>query len=171
MYTELQTLRIDQQIGFLAFTGGHPPRGYVRNRHLLRLNALLDFILLNSLKRGIPMPKKSKSFEGFWFASAQLQAAQKADFEKWVDVNRVDGFSLIAEHCHQGYKFSVRWDGDNVCYIASMTCHDKQSPNFQGVMTSRAADAGDAMLMNVYKHSEVEDGEIWPRETDRDTWG
>jgi len=135
------------------------------------INRLFDnmeyFLMPNKYQNGNSL----KTMPEYSFATVRLDVKQKAHFEGWLADNSPAFEELIASLVLTGHKTSFSWDESNDCFIASMTCNDKKSTNFQKVMTSRAQDWFEALMMTVYKIMVVCENEAWPTDRSTNNWG
>ena len=79
--------------------------------------------------------------------------------------------SVLAAFMTEGYKFSTRWDNQNRCYIASMTCDAPKHPNDKKCLVSRSNDWLEAIGLNVYKTIDLCKGGVWPERVKETNWG
>lgn len=117
--------------------------------------------------------RNSQEWGKFEFVAVNLTEEEKKQFrlaykDKPNDLlNPLDGF------LKNGYKISLSYDQQNNCVLASMTGKDPASPNYNYVMTSRAADAWESLALALFKHYQVCDDEDWGGDTREDgrSWG
>lgn len=139
-----------------------------------------DVFYINRLFQQIEdflMPASSKSNGAKWssdrykFASVRLNDAQKAHFEGWLADNAPTFEDTVTSFVLAGHKISFSRDNQNDCYIASLTCNNERSNNFEKVMTSRASTWFDALMMCCYKSIVVCENGSWPIEKNENNWG
>jgi len=123
------------------------------------------------MPRNYQQPSTKNGTFDYEFASLRLNEGQKNHFKEWFSENAQAFEDLIASITLEGNKNSFSWDENNDCYIASLTCNNSKSPNHKCVMTSRAEDWFEALMMNVYKYIVVCDNGAWPRDKGRNNWG
>ena len=137
--------------------------------HLLnRLFENMEYFLMPTKHQN---NKNTNGYREFEFANLRLSEPQKAHFKGWFSENAPSFEELIASYTLVGYKHSFSWDEKNDCFIASMTCNNQKSPNANCVLTSRSEDWFEALMMNVYKTAVICEDEVWPRQSNKDTWG
>lgn len=87
------------------------------------------------------------------FIDLRLNAADKDAFRAWMENTFEDLLFKQADVVSSGWKMSLSWDMQNVCFISSATCRDETSVNFGVTVTSRSEDAFEATCLTVYKLS------------------
>jgi hypothetical protein len=104
------------------------------------------------------------------FVNFKLGKEDKIAFEQYMsqkaDVLLEDLVVFISE----GHKLSQSWDDKNKCFIASATCKDEGSINYDYCLTSRHPEWYPAVMMNVYKHKEMAAGSSWSDLTEEADW-
>ena len=114
---------------------------------------------------------KNNGDNPFEFASLRLDDSKKAHFSGWFAENGSAFEDIIASLVLTGNKMSFSWDEKSSCYIASMTCFNSKSANFQTVMTSRSEDWFEALMMNCYKAIVLCENGSWPKNSKDNNWG
>lgn len=110
-------------------------------------------------------------FGDFKFASITLTDADKAKFTEWYEKSERDVFVLLAELLVEDWKASVTWDGDNDCFIASLTCRAANNVNENVVVTSRSDDSIEAVMLSIYKIRVLYSNKALPTERAKNNWG
>lgn len=110
-------------------------------------------------------------FKGF--IRCDLDDDQKARIKKQTpDVDKL--FDSVEALVDAGYKFGFSRDNYNNCYQCSLTCNNKESPNYLWCLTGRGPNLGSALMVLLFKHFEVL-LEAWPVGEDMgktfDVWG
>lgn len=115
--------------------------------------------------------RKTSSWQDIVFVNIPLNVQDKEHFRLWYEKNGASFTGELANLCGSGYKQSCRLDEDNDCFIASITCLNPSSPNFNKCLTARSSDFWEAWALIVYKHLEMVDDEVWPDSGSRNNWG
>lgn len=96
--------------------------------------------------------KKSPSgppFQGY--LNHNLSAMDKENLSA-MDLHSEFPESAIFDLAHEGYKFSIRRDDKNNCFMASLLDADEASPNAGWCLVGRGANAVDAWHALAYRH-------------------
>jgi len=123
------------------------------------------------------MPAKAKSAgankNGFTttFVNFKLGKEDKAAFEKYMSNPADKLLEDLVVFVSEGHKLSQSWDDKNKCFIASATCKDEGSINYDYCLTSRHSEWYPAVMMNVFKHNELAAGEPWQQLSEEQDWG
>ncbi len=107
----------------------------------------------------------------FQFAEIRLTKDDKASFERWATENLADAPDLLDALVNSGIKVGYSWSDYNDCYSFSLTDLDEKSQNAHVVMTSRADNFQEAMMIALYKHYVLCDGGLWPVKSQESDWG
>lgn len=117
--------------------------------------------------------KNSKDWQTFEFVEIRLSEQDKSNFKS---IYEKEPNTLLGEAdllCKNGYKLSVAYDTQNSCVIASLTCREPKDPNFNYVLSARAADYWEATALVLFKHVHLSDNGDWGGDTKSDArvWG
>lgn len=117
--------------------------------------------------------RDSSDWTKFEFVSVNLTEDEKKKFKSVYSESPQEFFNQLDGLLKNGYKVSLSYDKQNNCVLASMTGKDPLSPNFNYVLTSRAADAWESLALSLFKHFHVCDDEDWGGDTREDgrSWG
>lgn len=107
---------------------------------------------------------------GVDFINRPLLEAEKDHFKEWFSKLDNDFDEVVGAFILEGFKLSLTWDDNNQCVIASMTCKDEQSPNYNKVLTSRGNQPLETLCMCFYKHVVIFHSGKWEQNTQRN-WG
>lgn len=108
---------------------------------------------------------------GISFVVCDLRSDDKPDFEAWCDEYGDDWASLVETTTREAYRLTIKFDFNNSCFMASMTQQDQKHPNANKLLSARAGDPQEAILMVLYKHFRKLAGETWPIEAQNRFWG
>lgn len=123
------------------------------------------------------MPRKGQnaqnqlSWQQMEFVNFKLRQDESVEFNTWTAKLGEHGLDEIAGMMAEGYKLSIKWDSENVCFIASWTSSADMAVNTNMCMTSRSNDWYEAALMGVYKHKFIFGKTGWPRQGKDNNWG
>lgn len=123
------------------------------------------------------MPAKAKpagvNNNGFStkFVNFKLGKEDKAEFEAYMQKPADDLLEELVVFVAAGHKISQSWDDKNKCFIASATCRDESSINYDYCLTSRHHEWYPAVMMNVFKHNVMAKGTPWSDLTEEADWG
>lgn len=149
-------LRYMRDIAPVSNHMGYPSHWFVK-RVQRTLDNIQEFI----------MPKKAKSgsngngFPMTEFVHYKLNAQEKKDFVAWKSKHADNLETFMVDMMQKGYKMSVSFDDTNDCWIGSATCKDEGSGNHNKCLTSRSDAWYDALLMNVFKTTELCNDMLW----------
>ena len=105
------------------------------------------------------------------FANIRLTADQRNHFLEWVveaSDRLLDVIELIGL---AGYKLSLRWDGENTTWIATLSGTDVSAHNDKVSMSARHSDLQYVILLVAYKHIVVCEEGIWSEKAPDQEWG
>jgi hypothetical protein len=108
---------------------------------------------------------------GVEFINIDLTDKQGEDFNDWQQVNVSKMGVLVGELASAGHKIGVSFDGDNECFIVSVTCKDESSDNLNRCFTSRSDDWVEAVLLALFKWDVVMARSTWSGKQRRMNWG
>lgn len=108
---------------------------------------------------------------GVEFINVDMTDKHEADFTEWSSKNLPNLAELTAEMCGEGNKLGVSYDGDNECFIVSVTCKDDASDNHNKCYTSRSDDWTEALLIALYKWDVIFKRSTWEGKARRQNWG
>jgi len=108
-------------------------------------------------KNGRPTQRQlsSATNNGFrGYVNYDITAGEKKKFLAWVEDVTSDGLWLDLERVvDNGYKFSTKTDNYGGGVQAALTCGEKTNDDCGLVLTARAPDLLNAMLLLLYKHN------------------
>lgn len=115
---------------------------------------------------------KGGNFKDLWtFVDIRLNKSDKDAVSQWGKEQADDMLDLLSSILEGGHKLSVTWSDNTDCFIASFTGTDDECVNYGLVMSSRANNPWEAVVIGLYKHFEICDGGVWPKDTKQDDWG
>lgn len=121
------------------------------------------------------MPAKNKASSNNWgntqFAQIRLSEQNKVEFNEWRSKAKFDAALEIGVFIANGWKSSITWDDGNKCYIVASTCKNDRDVNHDICVTSRSDDFAEALLLNVYKVTQLYRGKKLPLESGDANWG
>lgn len=99
-----------------------------------------------------PIKARGKGgWQEYQFVDMRLSQTDKTKFDEWLMSSGEEISDLLNMYCENGYKFSVSYDGNNDCFIGSMTCLGETDNNYRFVLTSRNDNWYNALALCVYK--------------------
>lgn len=114
---------------------------------------------------------RQRDFAQVDFVNIYVSSQQEAQYRDWLKTADTQLVSLLADVIADQHKVGISFDGANACYIASATCKDETSPNYNVCITARSDDWTDALLLLVFKIQHIA-GKIPWRDCSRPTtWG
>lgn len=141
-------------------------------------NWYLAQIETDILLMGVDMAAKSRktvpNFNGAFqtvFVDVRLAQQDKVQFEQFMQQGDDELGLLLAEFVSNGNKFSLTWDNDNSCFIASATCRDEGSVNLNHCISSRSQDWFEAVMLTVFKATVMLVDKAWSEVTSDRSWG
>lgn len=144
------------------YSGGWKARKL--NRWILTLE---DFVMPSKAK------KTGKARSGFTtvFVNFKLTQSDKADFRDFMGRGDEKVVASFIQAMGKGLKFSISENAEQGFYLASATCRDETSINYDHCITSRASDWWEAIIMNVYKAEKLGYDQPWADMADDEDWG
>lgn len=115
--------------------------------------------------------RKQTQNYGVDFVTIELDDKQEKAFNAWVGEATPKLAELTQELVSSGHKLGVSWDGDNECFIVSVTCKDLAQDNANLCYTSRSDEWVEALLLAIYKWDVVSQRGTWKAKTQRKNWG
>ena len=121
----------------------------------------------------IPMAKRKSTTANFGvdFINVEMTDKHEADFTEWWSQAFPKLGELTAELCSDGNKIGVSFDGDNECFIVSVTCKDEGSDNHNRCFTSRSDEWTEALGIALYKWDVIFKRSTWEGKSRRNNWG
>lgn len=105
------------------------------------------------------------------FVTIRLNGKHKDGFREWMQRNSEEVALDVASFMSDGHKSSITWDDTNACWIASSTCKDEASKNYNHCLSSRSSEWYEALAMNVYKHNIMCNKGAWVDQQEDNDWG
>jgi hypothetical protein len=105
------------------------------------------------------------------FATVSLRQDQKEEFVTWADAMYPDVHILLADFCRQGYRVTMKFDGNNACYQSSITQQDENHIHSGVIVTSRSDDPMETLMLGLYKCLIMFPDVEMPTKRERDHWG
>ena len=118
--------------------------------------------------------KKQKDVQrgyGVDFVTFELSEKQERDFADWSVATTPKLAEYTQELVSSGHKLGVSWDGDNECFIVSVTCKDDAQENANKCYTSRSDEWVEALLLALYKWDVIAKRGAWHGKQKRNNWG
>lgn len=94
-------------------------------------------------------------------AKEMAQALVGSDDSEWT--------AGLGDLLASDYKLVIRWDDRSDCPMVSISCYDKDSPNYKHTLITRAPSWRLALALTWVKHHEIADG-VWTEDTEGDVW-
>lgn len=105
------------------------------------------------------------------FIDLKLDKSDQADFRKYASTGDGELSLELAQTIADGNKLSVAWDDNNQTYIASFTCKDEDSVNYNCCISSRSQEWFEAILLGCYKINKLCYNKPWKDVSASDDWG
>jgi len=105
--------------------------------------------------------KTQKDDEWAGFAQVNVGDIDKEKFEDWLSSIGDRWWPQLQDELAAGLKLTLVWDGQNDCFIASLTGrpdNDGQSP-WTACLSARSADMFQSLALLTYKHLELTGGD------------
>lgn len=115
--------------------------------------------------------KQQPEYQKIEFVNINLSAQEKQHFKSWYHEHESEIPSLATAFIAQGYKLSLKYDGENECFIATSTCQDETMPNGGKALSSRSDDWIEALALNIYKTDVVSEDGTWESSGRSNSWG
>lgn len=121
----------------------------------------------------VPMAKQARKNTSFGidFVTIELSEKQEKEFTAWVSESTSSLPTLVGELASSGHKIGVSFDGDNECFIVSVTCKDESQDNHNLCYTSRSDEWLEALQLAVFKWDVISKRGKWLAKTQRKNWG
>jgi len=108
------------------------------------------------------------------FINIRLSDEQKAAYHEWANHNDGDVPGLFVDLLGYGMKIGFSYDGENQCFVCTLTGRLCQSLPDRFVMTTRAGTYFDVLCLAVWKHYFLARGDydnFQPRGGNFPVWG
>jgi|SRR5215471_17617782 len=145
--------------------------GQPSNHWLARKNRFLSNLEDTIMSRTNGRNSKNFSPGEFVFVDVRLSKSDQADFLDWCLKDAKDNLQVVAQLIGEGFKTSLSWDVENVCFIASCTCRVENDPRYNHCVTSRSDDWMEAILLNSYKIHKLMTTDDWLSPRAGNNWG
>lgn len=121
----------------------------------------------------IPMAKRKQNTNNFGveFINIEMDDKHEKAFTAYHGLHIDKMGKLVSELAADGNKIGISFDGDNECFIISVTCKDESSDNHNKCYTSRSDDWVEALMIALYKWDEIFGRTTWVGKTQRKNWG
>lgn len=114
---------------------------------------------------------KNNSSQSYEFVNVSLSRSEQAAVESWSTETSPDYGIILDDLISNGYSIKISWSDYNDCFTASLSCSDKDDPNYLKILTGRAGSAYSALDVLLYKHLVFCEGGTWSTEQSSDNWG
>lgn len=108
---------------------------------------------------GVKMAKKSDKFKWNGYVNVEIGSSQVDLAEAFIGDEK-KAFMALGQAVVDGYKIAVSFDAENENFRATLTCFDRDSPNFGYALGSFGSDWYTAVAACLFKHFEISD-EDW----------
>ena len=109
--------------------------------------------------------KRKTQKEDQWggFVQVTIDEAHKDEFEQWASETGPAIYRELTDALASGLKFTLSYDGQNQCYIASLTGRPDTDGNraFTCCLSARAGTFEDAIAVLMYKHCSLLHYDWW----------
>lgn len=105
------------------------------------------------------------------FVNYQLNEEEKREFDAWKGGASKQFDDLMESFLADFHKLSVSWDDYNQCFIATATCKDEESDNFNRCLTGRSDTWGEAILVLWFKMTVIFNSGEWKGQETRRNFG
>lgn len=121
-------------------------------------------------RKGQTTGKRNNQFSTT-FVNMKLSVQEGKAFRAWLEKLGENAEKEISAAIGKGMKFSFSETGENGSYLASMTCRDEGSVNYDCCITSRSNSWWEALLMCAFKGGTLGWDNPWVDQTSGDDWG
>jgi hypothetical protein len=99
--------------------------------------------------------ESSQSSELEWggFVNLKLTEDEKVDFVGWIDGDGAKFWADLVDIISSGFKYGVSWDGENSCFVATLTGQGVVGDERRFCLTARGGTMEKATALLVYKDS------------------
>jgi len=105
-------------------------------------------------------PKRTKAKEFRGYVKYEITKDEKVEYLEWAGGTEIEFLWLELEQLvDSGYKFATKTDSYGGGVQASLTCAEDTNDDCGLVLTARAPDLRNAMLLLLYKHLHLLKGE------------
>lgn len=143
------------------------PTNYTIRSLVSRIQQLGDFIMPRSTQSNV----SGKGQFDVTFVNVRLSKKDADQFSTYFSRDIRETGEDLTVFISKGHKIGLSWDDKGACFVASATCRDERSPNYNRCITSRSDDWYEAMIMNVYKHDVLFQGGTWVSDDAGGSWG
>ncbi len=108
------------------------------------------------------------------FVNVKIDAETKLAYQNWADMDPQRFWALREDAVSEGLKYGLTWDGENGCFIASLTGHGVVGSKSRYCMVARSDRWEDATALLCFKHAvmaEFDWGDFRPSVGKFDKWG
>lgn len=145
---------------------GQPSAWFVRS-----VQSDLDALEAHMAKRTNRPARSPQTWAETTFVDIRLDNKAKTHFNQWMEQGNDEISLLLATFVSNDHKLSLSWDDQNVCFVASATCKDEQSPNHNCCISSRSQDWFEAIALTLYKASVLLGETPWTDVKNDRSWG
>lgn len=133
--------------------------------HKINDNEFIGCVPILALWRIFDMATKKKpasksTWQQIEFINYKMDKDTKAKFKRWLETPVEARMALVHETLQSDHKFSISWDVNNECFIASLT-GKAESLNPNKCISLRAHEWDIALFAVTFVHVVVFSGEIW----------
>jgi hypothetical protein len=126
------------------------------------------------IKPGKYAPRESGEVDWGGFINVPIDDATKEVYASWLEAEGQYYWMMLSDTLAEGMKYSLAWDAENGCFIASFTGCAVSVSASRFCMTARSDSLEDATSLLVFKHYVMAQGD-WgsyrPRTRSFMTWG
>ena len=119
------------------------------------------------------MSRKKSSAQMFTtkFASITFTKEERETARRWIQANTPDVETYWVNLGVDGWKQSSSYDAENDCWISSLTQKDEEDKNYDICVSSRAGNPVEALMLCIYKITQLYPTTKIPTERESQTWG
>jgi len=95
------------------------------------------------------------------FAQVNIGDSEREQFDLWVSAIGTGWWAALQDELAAGLKLTLVWDGQNDCFIASLTGRPDNAgeSEWTACLSARSDDLFQSLALLVYKHLEVTGGD------------
>lgn len=118
------------------------------------------------------MPSRTgNNFSDWKFVNINLSAADTEKFTQFYSEYADSTYEQLAEVVSDGYKLSLSYDIENVCFIAALSGTKNTTLNKGRTITARSSDNLEAISLLLFKHLVMCNSEEWEDYSRPANWG
>lgn len=146
---------------------------FLIDKVMWKCRPVTTFCSAYGIKCEVTMPKtRASDYSSNWnFIDLRLSKADEARFVEWFSKNEQNIPDLLHRVNTDAYKFSISYDFDNDCFIATLSGTRHASINKNSTISGRSAEWLEAIGLVLFKHMVMCEEKEWSDYTRPTNWG